>query len=124
MFGEPQPRRPEEFATPSGLHVFPESQLVALNPKVAQPSSVSGLLAQGGTYGREYADCYIAGTFAGPCAVVVNSDPSLSHAFPYPQYNHTLTLSGEGVLDGGTMSTQGAAPPLTMAPSSAAIVFP
>ncbi len=114
----------EEYATPSGLHVLPESQLVALNPLAPAPGDVSGLLASGGTYGRQYADCYVAGTFAGPCAVVVNPDSQLAHPFPYPQYGHSLVLSGSGVLDGGTISTQGPAPGATLAPSEAAIVFP
>ncbi len=114
----------EEFATPSGLHVFPESQLVALNPKVAEPTDVSALQQTGGTYGREYQDCYIAGNFAGPCAVVVNPDNNSAHTFPFPQYQHTLVLSGEGVLDGGTMATNGPPPPASLPSGEAAIVFP
>ena len=113
-----------EFATTSGLHVFPEAQLVATNPKVAAPGDISGLLQNGGAYGREFGACYIAGNFVGPCAAVVNPDSQLSHAFPYPQYTHTLVLSGGGVLDGGTAAANGPAPPLSLAPSEAAIVFP
>lgn len=112
------------FGTPSGFHVMPESQLVALNPKVATPSSVSSLLTSSGAYGREYNDCYIAGAFVGPCAVAVNSNTSTSVTFPYPQYQHTLAISGSSVLDGGTVSPNGAAAPSTMAPLSAYIVFP
>jgi hypothetical protein len=114
----------EEFATPSGLHVFPEEQLVALNPKVPEPSDVSALAQTGGTYGREYGACYIAGQFAGPCAVVVNPDNNSAHTFPFPQYQHTLVLSGEGVLDGGTIATNGPPPPASLASGEAAIVFP
>jgi len=56
--------------------------------------------------------------------VVVNPDTQFSHTFPFPQYTHTLVLSGSGTIDGGTMSTNGAAPPTTLGPSQAAIVFP
>lgn len=114
----------EEFATTSGLHVEPESQLVPLDPLTPAPASISSLQVAGGTYGRQYAHCYYAGAFVGPCAVVVNPDGQLSHAFPFPQYGHTLVLSGGGIIDGGTVSTSGPAPPLNLAPNEAAIVFP
>jgi hypothetical protein len=114
----------EEFATSSGLHVMPESQLVLTNPRVTTPSTIDGLLTTAGVYAREYSNCYIGGHFVSSCAVVVNPDNTGSHTFPLPQYQHTLVLSGSGVLDGGTMSTNGPPPPLTMGPMTAAIVFP
>lgn len=114
----------EMFATPSGFHVEPESQLVALNPVVAQPSSITGLQTASGVYGREYQDCYIAGNFVGPCAMEVNSDPTLTMTNPYPQYTHTLVLSGGGIVDGGTIATNGPAAPSSMGPMTAYVVFP
>lgn len=114
----------EEYATPSGLHVEPESSLVVLNPIQAAPSSIAGLLQSGGTYGRQYGQCYLAGKFVGPCAVVVNADSQAGHTFPFPQYEHSLVLSGGGVLDGGTVSTSGPAPPLTLAAGEAVVAFP
>jgi hypothetical protein len=112
----------EQYATTSGFHVEPESQLVVLNPLVPTPSSISGLQQNGGAYGREYGRCYYAGKFVGPCAVVVNATSS-PVPFPFPQYGHTLVLSGGGILDGGTAATNGAAPPSSLAPTEAAIVF-
>lgn len=114
----------EEFGTASGLHVFPEEQLVALNPVVGTPSSVSSLQVQGGAYGREYAQCYIGGSFVGSCAVAVNPDQNFAKPFPYPQYTHTLILSGGGVVDGGTIATNGSAPPTYLQPEQAVIAFP
>jgi hypothetical protein len=113
----------DQYATPSGFHVEPESQLVVLDPLVAAPSSVSALLQTGGTYGRQYKECFVAGQYVGPCAVVVNSN-STAAPFPFPQYTHTLVLSGSGVLDGGSVATNGPAPPLTLPGDEAAIVFP
>jgi hypothetical protein len=110
------------YATPSGFHVTPETLLVPTSPVVAAPSSISGLVHYGGTYVREYRTCYLRGTSVGACAVVVNSD-TVSHPFPFTQYHHTLSLSGNGVLDGGTVSTSGPAPPSTLAAKEAAIVF-
>lgn len=114
----------EEFGTPSGLHVMPESKLVALNPLVAQPASVSSLLTSTGNYGREYGSCYIGGSSVGPCAVVLNITRSSTYANPYAgRYGHTLALSGNGVLDGGTISTAGAAAPSSIGPSMAYVLF-
>lgn len=113
----------EEYATPSGFHVEPESGLVALQPLQATPATVSSLQTSGGTYARQYAQCYFRGTFVGACAVVVNPDPLYSHPFPLSGYTRSLTLTGGGVLDGGTVSTNGPAPPSTLGPEEAAIVF-
>jgi hypothetical protein len=114
----------EDFGTTSGLHVFPEEQLVALDPVVATPASVASLEESGGAYGRQYSECFVAGKFVGACAVAVNPNTGTSVPFPFPQFTHTLTLSGYGTLDGGTLSTQGAAPPEYLAADSAEIVFP
>ena len=112
----------EMGGTPSGFHVFPESTLVALQPKTPEPSDVSALQLTGGAYGREYGACYIAGAFVGPCAVAINPS-SAPVAFPYVQYQHSVVLSGADVLEGGTISTTGAAP-TTLGATEAAIVFP
>jgi hypothetical protein len=114
----------EQFATPSGFHVLPESQFVLLAPKVTAPANVSGLQQSGGAYGREYAQCFYAGAFVGPCAVAINPDPASAHPFPFPQYTHSLVLTGSGVLDGGSVSTTGPAPALSLPAGEAAIVFP
>ena len=91
----------ESYATASGLHVMPESQLVPMQPVVAQPSNVSALEASY-VYVREYHACYYAGKLIGQCAMVVNNDTA-SHPTPALAltYTHTLTLSGNGILDGG-----------------------
>jgi hypothetical protein len=112
----------EEFSTPSGLHVMPESGLVALSP-TTNPSSLASLQQSGGAYGRQFSQCYYRGSSLGPCAVAVN--PSYgSVPFPFTQYHHTLVLAGYGVLDGGKIYTDGDAPPATLPAEEAAIVFP
>lgn len=112
----------EEFATPSAFHVEPESELVALDPLVAEPSSIASLKTPGGNYGREYSECFVGGTSAGACAVVVNSDTT-AHPFPYSGYARTLVLGGGGILDGGTISTGGAAPASSVPAKTAVIAF-
>jgi hypothetical protein len=117
-----------EFQTPSALHVMPEAQLVPLNPSIATPSDISGLLLSSGLYGREYNDCYIDGNYVGPCATVVNpNNPKDSKplAFPWPtKYKHTLVTSGEGWYDGGKVSATGPAPPALVPGATGLIVFP
>jgi hypothetical protein len=115
------------YADYSGLFVYPEVQLVAKQPVNGEPSNIASLLQSGGTYARQYKACYLAGNFVGPCAAVVNSNSAgmPSQPFPYPgQYAHTLVLSGSGVLDGGSVATNGPAPPSSVAPSTAVIAFP
>ncbi|MGH7661229.1 MAG: hypothetical protein ACRENA_10005, partial [Vulcanimicrobiaceae bacterium] len=115
----------EYFSTPSGLHVFPESEVVPTSPLVAAPGSIASLHAPGGAYVREYGACYVAGQSVGPCAAVVN--PSTA-SVPFPAlsrtYGHTMALSGYGILDGGNVSTNGSGPPATIAPESGLVVFP
>ena len=113
-----------EFLTASGVTVMPEAQLVPTDPVVATPGDISGLLEPSGVYAREYRACYLAGNFVGPCASVVNPTKT-TLSYPWPnRYHHTLVMSGYGVYDGGTVSTNGPAPPPTMAGPSAYIVFP
>jgi len=113
----------EDWTTPSGLHVFPEEQLVALDPTVT-PTSLSSLEQSGGSYGRVFDECYVAGKSVGECAVVINPTEGADVPFPYTQFTHTLTLSGAGILDGGTLSTDGPAPPAEMDGVGAIIAFP
>lgn len=113
------------FKTPSGMHVLPETGFVALNPIVAEPSSVASLRSSTGAYVREYNDCYYHGSLVGACAMVVNPD-SASHASPHfsHAFHHTLSMSGYGVLDGGTVSFAGAAPPSVVGGLRAYIALP
>jgi hypothetical protein len=113
----------EYFGSPSGFHVQPESTLVAAAPVTATPPTIASLRTSSGLYAREYSACYIAGTLVGACAAVVNPDQWSSHAFPYTKYHHTLTLSGGGLLDAGSVSVRGTKPPTALAPLSAAIAF-
>ena len=112
----------EMYSTPSGFHVLPESQLVALDPVVSEPSDVSSLQLTGGSYGREFSRCYIRGAFAGACAAVVNPSGE-TVPLPFVVYRHCLVLRGSGVVDGGSVSTLGFARK-TIGPNEAAILFP
>lgn len=112
-----------EYHTPSGFHVMPESKLVPLSPTTSAPASITGLQTPGGTYARRFSACYLSGSSVGGCAVVVNPDV-YPHPFPYSGFHHTLVISGNGVLDGGTVSTAGSAPPTTVPAKEAVIAFP
>ena len=115
-----------EFATSTGLHVMPETAFVPTAPSIASPATISGLEQSGGTYARQYGACYLRGTLIGACAVVVNPDRSSSRAFPYPSsdYHHSLSITGSGVLDGGSVSASGSAPPSSLGPDEAVIALP
>lgn len=113
----------ETYQTPSNFHVLPESGLVALEPRVAEPTDISQL-DQGGAYVREYRACYYRGSLIGPCASVVN--PSSSEAVPNPifrKYHHTLSLRGGGVIEGGSATFSGPAAPENVPAAAAFIAF-
>jgi hypothetical protein len=114
----------EGYETPSGLHVMPESQFVPTVPVVPQPSNVS-TLEEANVYVREYRACYYAGKLIGQCAMVVNNDTA-THVTPALAltYKHTLTLSGNGILDDGSVGFDGPAPPASVAERSAFIALP
>jgi len=112
----------QQFKTPSEFNLGPEVELVAMDPVSASPASVDGLKTSTGAYGREYRSCYIAGSPVGPCATAVNSDFSGSHSFPFSGYGHTMVLQGSGILDGGTISTNGPAPS-TLEPMTGEVAF-
>ena len=114
----------ENFATPSGLHVFPETQIVPTNPLVNVPGSVSDLESAAGVYVREYAACYVSDKAVGPCAAIVNPDQSPHSLSSLQQsYSHALALSGEGILDGGSMSISGGAAPSQVPGESGLVLF-
>ena len=97
---------------------------MALDPVVSTPADISGLKLDSGVYGREYRHCYIWGSAVGGCAAVVNPDRNEAHKYPYgDKYKHTIVLSGDGVLDGGAIATDGPPPPDTLPPLGAVIVF-
>jgi hypothetical protein len=115
----------EEFATPSGLRVMPESQFVPTQPVVSSVSNIATLEKGTDTYVREYKACYYKGSLVGPCAMVVNMAYGSEPTPAFTQtYHHTLSLSGNGILDGGSVSFTGSAPPSSMAAESAFIALP
>lgn len=109
----------------NGFWIQPENQLVALDPIIMQPSSIDQLNEGTNVYGRQYKNCYYAGQWIGACASVVNSDtPGQAHPMPWTNvYHHTLVLSGGDILDGGTASTNGPAPPTLISGASSIIVI-
>jgi hypothetical protein len=114
----------EEFAPtrPGGLTVYPETGLVPTHPDRSQPMEVASL-ARGGVYVREYDSCFYRGSYVGRCAAVVNPG-SASQTYPLgSKYQHTLVLSGGGVLEGGVASTSGPAPKSFVEGSSAVIAI-
>ena len=113
----------QNFVAPSKFDVGPELEIVAMAPTSPAPETVDGLRTSTGAYGREYASCYIAGKAVGPCAAAVNSDRDVAHRFPFAGYAHTLVLTGSGILDGGSISADGPAPPRDIEPMTAVVAF-
>jgi hypothetical protein len=99
------------------LHVTPETQLVAHNPRKRDIDAVAKLRDSSSNFVREYQDCYYRRQSIGPCAFVVNSDSSAHQAPRFStEYRHTVALSGGMVLEGGSVSLQGPPMPATIPP--------
>lgn len=115
--------------THSGIGNPPLVQIVPTQPLVATPSNLNSLSYGNGVYAREYAACYINGTLAGPCATVVNSDPSNSHPWPWlsREYHHLVQFGGSGAAtalgDNGYVNANGAHPGSSVSASGWAIAF-
>lgn len=109
----------EYYKTPSGGHVMPESQVVALDPVRKNVRSIADLHTLSGVYARAYRSCYIAGRPQGPCVAVVNPDDS-PHAVGLRGYSRVLALHGSGIFDGGTVSLE--AQTLSSLPPRGAVV--
>jgi hypothetical protein len=104
------------------LSVFPESQLVALDPVRPRPDNVEALRTPSGAYVREYRRCYLAGRDPQPCAAVVNPDARATVTLSLPAYRHALALRGGAAPDGGTVSRNAPAP-ASLAPATGTVLF-
>jgi len=113
----------ESYTTaPSTFQVFPETGFVPLNP-ASTPNTVAALQAPSGAYVQSFSACYYRGSLVGSCEVAVNPTNG-TVSVPNPQgLAHSMTLSGGGVLDGGSVSFSGAAAG-SLAPGTAEILVP
>lgn len=111
----------EYYKTPSGGHVMPESQIVALHPE-KRISRVAQLREPGGAYVRRFRDCYVAGRSVGPCAAAVNPDDQ-DRNVNLSAYHRVLQLHGSGIWDGGTIELARTQIPTALPPRSGVVVF-
>jgi hypothetical protein len=113
----------ESFTTqPSTFKVFPETGFVPLGPAVS-PSTIRDLQTDTGAYVQMYRWCYMRGRLIGACEIAVNPGNGTA-GVPNPQhFSHSMSISGGGVLDGGSVSFNGPAV-TSLDPQSAAILVP
>lgn len=113
----------ESFSTPSTFKVMPETGFVPMSP-VSVPSAVTGLATSTGAYLQRYNSCYYRGSLIGRCEIIVNPSTTSYVSVPNPwALHHSMVLSGNGVLDGGSVSFSGAVPS-RMGPKSGLILTP
>jgi hypothetical protein len=105
-----------------GEAVYPETQLVPVQPRATAASSVTEL-RNGSVYVREFAQCAIAASPIGPCAAVVNSSPSATAAIPAlsTAYAHQIALDPQSLYHGGKANVVAGAP-ASLPPATAAIL--
>lgn len=105
----------------SGVPVYPESRLVALDPRQSSGADIDAL-RRGTAYAREFARCYLARVPLGPCAVAVNPSGTADVPMPLAGYHHALALTGGSIADGGSAAFT-APVPVRLAPATGAIVI-
>lgn len=110
------------FKSPRNFNVLPETRLVALEPKRAQPVTIDDLSVDG-LYVREFAACFIDGESRGPCAAVVNPSKTRTVPFRLAGYGHTLSLRSSNVFDPAGVSSDGPPPTTAVRPLSAFVAF-
>jgi len=111
----------EYYKTPSGGHVMPESQLVALDPE-KRVTRVAQLRERGGAYVRRYRRCFLDSKPAGPCVAAVNPDDT-ERSVDLRGYGRVLQLHGSGIFDGGSVSLGRAGDAGRLEPLGAVIAF-
>jgi hypothetical protein len=112
----------ESYTTPSTFKVMPETGFVPLKPATS-PTHISDLQSASGAYVQIYNACYYRGSLVGACEVAVNPTTSTVSVPNSRNFQHSAYLSGEGVLDGGTMGFTNPAQ-LSLAPGTAEILLP
>jgi hypothetical protein len=112
----------EWVTTPATFKVMPETGLVALYPQETATSDVGDLKTASGLYERDFAGCYYRGALIGPCRVVVNPTAFVIQ-LPRTQLEHSMTLTGSDIVDGGGASFSAAAP-ASVGPYGAVVLVP
>jgi len=114
----------------SHIHACAEQGLTFYAPRKPYPTSPSALASNTGVYVREFGACYNRGSAIGPCAAVVNPDPTGSHAIPLLStiYRHTLVLQGTGPCncygDSGAVALNGPSAPAVLSAASGYVLLP
>jgi hypothetical protein len=109
-----------EVVQSDGYSLYPETQLVPLQPAATANGDVAQL-KRGGVYVREFGACAIAAQPIGPCAAVVNASGSASAAVPaLSGYAHQIALDAASLYTGGKARVISGTP-TSLGPTSGAI---
>jgi hypothetical protein len=114
----------------SHIRACAEQSLTFYQPLKSYPTSTSSLTTSTGAYAREFGACYNRGTLIGPCATVVNPQPTSTVSMPVLSrtYGHTLVISGTGPCncygDTGSVAFTGSAAPSSLPAASGYVLFP
>jgi hypothetical protein len=97
---------------PDGSTILPEYDLVPRQPRTTATSDVNALRAATGAFVREFDSCYQAGVAIGPCAAVVNPNPSASVSMPAlsGHYTSVLAVDDKSAFAGGKATWSGSVP--------------
>ncbi len=97
---------PNLEANTTNLPIWPEYNVVPMQPLESMTSGAVDLEVGRQIYRREFATCYNAGVPIGPCAAIVNGTSStitVSSSWLKQHYAHVIQLSGGDIPSGGTV---------------------
>jgi hypothetical protein len=113
----------------SHIRACPEAALTFYAPYRPYPKNTATLAAPGGTYVREFAQCFDNGRLLGACATVVNPDRLAARPAPALRnaYRHSLVIHGTALCncygEPGAIFENGPAMPSPLPPASAYVIF-
>jgi hypothetical protein len=90
-----------------GLAAWPEEEIYPTQPVESMSSSHLDIQVATNVWRREFAQCFDAGTYVGPCASIVNGTASaaiVSSTWLKQSYSHQFTIVGGDAASGGSLS--------------------
>lgn len=92
----------EDLADTTDLAVWPEETIYPMQPLQSMTKSNADLAVSGGVWRREFASCYLKGSYWGRCAALVNLNDapvSIQPSWLTQSYTNTIQVTGGTVQD-------------------------
>jgi hypothetical protein len=109
-----------------GLAVWPEEEIYPTQPVESMSSSHLDIQVATNVWRREFAHCYYAGTYFGPCAAIVNGNGSavtIQSSWLTQTYGHEIAFVGGDAVSGGNLSSSAFSVVSSSVPADGAVLL-